>query len=658
MKTAIFSLSLLIAANLSGADLDLVKNFKPSPDSGKIVYSNSFDDPAELKKKYPVGYQVIRGTGRNGTGALVFERKGKDQPYRLATFPVPNPEKGVSYSAVVYIRGENLKRIKGTSQQLGGLCIEYTKNGKWLSGTYYVLNMADQEWRRHELSVTHVPDVDMKITLYLRPEWEGKLFFDDLAFIRKGEMHSIFLTQPSQLMFRNAENDFTLCADAPSDTVMHVEIANAGKKQEMLLSGKNGMFRGKTGKLEPGQVVLKARAASMKKQIIYHEETFRLTCRTGEKAPSYAVTVDEHGRMIVDGRPFMPLGVFGLPDDKSLAEIKAAGCNIMQTYASINLFEGRKTGDRIKDIRAGLDRIHRHGLKHIFTFKDQMPNNKFAVTQMGKIKGLHEVTSAIAEGIKDHPALVAWMVSDEAHRPEVPDVVRTREAVAAGDPWHPTMSLTYRLEDLPYYAISGDILGLDLYPITTNQPRITLRKLVEVIEAGKRSGLPIWGIPQIFNWTTFKDKETFLRSRSLTRGEIMAPTLLYAISGAKGFLFYSYWDLMDYQKKRDPARAAREWKDVVSVIQALKKLEPFLMSTQKAPEISVEPKNSGSVYAKAFTAEDGRMCVVIAGIDDEAEAVITVSKGKMLKSEYGFTEYLGNGKHLFRTSKLNGDVLY
>ena len=220
------------------------------------------------------------------------------------------------------------------------------------------------------------------------------------------------------------------------------------------------------------------------------------------------------------------------------------------------------------------------------------------------------------------------------------------------------MSLTYRLEDLPYYAISGDILGLDLYPITTNQPRITLRKLVEVIEAGKRSGLPIWGIPQIFNWTTFKDKETFLRSRSLTRGEIMAPTLLYAISGAKGFLFYSYWDLMDYQKKRDPARAAREWKDVVSVIQALKKLEPFLMSTQKAPEISVEPKNSGSVYAKAFTAEDGRMCVVIAGIDDEAEAVITVPKGKMLKSEYGFTEYLGNGKHLFRTSKLNGDVLY
>lgn len=93
MKTAIFSLSLLIAANLSGADLDLVKNFKPSPDSGKIVYSNSFDDPAELKKKYPVGYQVIRGAGRNGTGALVFERKGKDQPYRLATFPVPNPEK-------------------------------------------------------------------------------------------------------------------------------------------------------------------------------------------------------------------------------------------------------------------------------------------------------------------------------------------------------------------------------------------------------------------------------------------------------------------------------------------------------------------------------------------------------------------------------------
>ena len=72
---------------------------------------------------------------------------------------------------------------------------------------------------------------------------------------------------------------------------------------------------------------------------------------------------------------------------------------------------------------------------------------------------------------------------------------------------------------------------------------------MEVIEAGKRSGLPIWGIPQIFNWTTFKDKETFLRSRSLTRGEIMAPTLLYAISGAKGFLFYSYWDLMDYQKK-------------------------------------------------------------------------------------------------------------
>ena len=60
-------------------------------------------------------------------------------------------------------------------------------------------------------------------------------------------------------------------------------------------------------------------------------------------------------------------------------------------------------------------------------------------------------------------------------------------------------------------------------------------------------------------------------------------------------------------------------------------------------------------YIKIFNA---RLNHFIAGIDDEAEAIITVPKGKMLKSEYGFTEYLGNGKHLFRTSKLNGDVLY
>ena len=657
MKKIFYGL-LVLAVKLSASDLNLVKSFQPSPDSGKIVYSNSFDDPAEGRKKYPVGYRVVRGAGRNGTAALVFERKDAAQPYQLANFPIPAPEKGVTYSAVVYIRGENLSRIKGTSPQLGGICVEYTKNGKWVSGNYYVLNLADGEWRRHELSVNHVPGVEMHLSLYLRPEWKGKLIFDDLAFVRKGEMHSIILTEPSQLTFRGEENSFTLCADAPADTKMYVAVTNAGRTQEMLLSGKDRLFQGKAGKLKPGEVRILARAVSMKKKIVYHEETFRLICRHGETPPPYAVFLDRHGRMIVDGKPFMPLGVFGLPDDQSLERIRKAGCNIMQTYASINLFEGHKTGDRIRDIRAGLDRIHRHGLKHIFTLKDQLPNNKFSVKEMGKIKGWQQVTRAIAEGIKDHPALAAWMVSDEAHRPEVPDVVKIREAVAAGDPWHPTMSLTFRLDDLPYYGISGDILGLDLYPITTNPPNVSLRKLVEVIEAGKRSGLPIWGIPQIFNWTTFRDKETFLRSRSLTRGELLAPALLYTVHGAKGFLFYSYWDLMDYQKKRDPERAEREWKDVTAVIQTVKKLEPFIMSTKKAPEIQVESKTPGSVHAKAFLSEDSRLCVVIAGVDENTEAVISVPGETMLHSEFGFTKALGNGKYLFRTSALTGDVLY
>src|SRR5262245_28262177 len=87
------------------------------------------------------------------------------------------------------------------------------------------------------------------------------------------------------------------------------------------------------------------------------------------------VTFNAEGTALVDGKPFFPIGVFtyGLTPEV-LAELREVQCN--------TVVNGLKPSD--------LDRIHQHGL--------------MAICPAGR---------AWVDAAKNHPALLAWYLTDE-----------------------------------------------------------------------------------------------------------------------------------------------------------------------------------------------------------------------------------------------------
>ena len=131
-------------------------------------------------------------------------------------------------------------------------------------------------------------------------------------------------------------------------------------------------------------------------------------------------------------------------------------------------------------------------------------------------------------------------------------------------------------------------------------------------------------------------------------------SLLMAIQGARGFVFYSYFDLLKPAVLPD---FDRRWKELCNVGTLLRELQPFLYSDETAPAVTVKTIQ-GTVNAAAYKTADGTVRVLVTGTGPGAsEAEITVAGSANLKARYGKTESLGNGTYRFKGTDICSDVL-
>ena len=87
----------------------------------------------------------------------------------------------------------------------------------------------------------------------------------------------------------------------------------------------------------------------------------------------------------------------------------------------------------------------------------------------------------------------------------------------------------------------------------------------------------------------------------------------------------------------------------------LHSLEPFIMSLEKAPQAMVVRKE-GEVVATAFAA-NGKVAAIISNIVGKTSAEILIPNQPNLKSRYGLTKNLGNGRYLYEAAGCDGDIL-
>lgn len=94
----------------------------------------------------------------------------------------------------------------------------------------------------------------------------------------------------------------------------------------------------------------------------------------------------------------------------------------------------------------------------------------------------------------------------------------------------------------------------------------------------------------------------------------------------------------------------------------LKELEPFIMSTQRPLPIMVESEPKNAVEAGALLDDNGNYRIIVIGIEGKAKGTFTLPENlqKMktgLRSKYGKTKSLGDGKFEFTSVGVDSDIL-
>ncbi len=88
----------------------------------------------------------------------------------------------------------------------------------------------------------------------------------------------------------------------------------------------------------------------------------------------------------------------------------------------------------------------------------------------------------------------------------------------------------------------------------------------------------LWVALQAHNTSIYlKDKH-----RSPTYEEMRCMAYQAIVNGAKGIVFYSYFDL-----KRDPIGFDKRWPDVKKLAEEIRSITPIILSTEKTPKVQI-----------------------------------------------------------------------
>ncbi len=624
--------------------INLAEYSIPPEMPGEIIHSFSFESGENFQLKKTNGISIAKRVGMNGTNGLLITRTDSKR-YDIATLSVPRLKSGKIYTVELTAKAETLKKDGAVYHgSFGFFAVEFYRGKKYIGGEYGD-GITGNEWKHYQITFAIPEGTDPQLNFFLTRGLTGQVAVDDITIRDASPPASILMTSPKNLTFRGGDTHYEILVDTtlPAKNIaVYVSLEKKGTISSQIAKHRfNGLYHGCFGKVPPGESTITIRLLDIKKKQIIAEERFRCHSVPDTPPPSNAALLDMYGRLLVNGRPFMPLGIYGLsakPREKDYQEtdyqeIRDAGFNTLMLY--------------IPKGQLGLDEAHKTGLKLIYSIAEHWKDHL-------RTKATH-----LVERYKNHPALLAWYISDEVTRNNVPKVLKLREAVSTIDPWHPTWTLTYRKRDFPYYGISGDIIGVDPYPITAYGEDQNIHKVVEYMEWANSTTLPCWVVPQIFNWNAYHNcnAAALRKTRFATKEEIRSMPLLAAIHGAKGFIFYSYYDLRKVDQFL-PGAFEREWNKVREMTAVMKELEPFIMSIETAPEVNVKAFPENSVHASAMSDDNGNLRLIIVGLGGKTRGLITVNDTRPLRSKYGLTKRIAPGKYEFTADKVNSDVLY
>jgi hypothetical protein len=362
------------------------------------------------------------------------------------------------------------------------------------------------------------------------------------------------------------------------------------------------------------------------------------SCPDDKPVPT-KVTIDEHNRLLLNGKPWFPLCLSPGPplrarDPKGrdgMAVIKAAGMNSFRVGASMS------TPEDIEANEDYLDWIAEHGmyafpnLREISVFHPQAPKRK---------EQLREVVTRF----RCHPALAVWKTKDEPAWGEpaepVDGMLAAYKFLKEIDPDHPAWinhAPRNTVEIWREYCKACDITGIDIYPVSVpmggsshlpNKEISVVGDYVERITEAVDGKKPIFMVLQV-GWSGATPPKrvrvfpTFHQERYMVYQAI--------IKGARGLLFFGSQVALE---GRD-AEMGFNWTFFNEVLTPLMREigeGTELHSALLAPNSMAPLKMKGAPDIEFAAREVGPFLYILAAKREGVEAPVTFS-GEALKGE-------------------------
>ena len=350
---------------------------------------------------------------------------------------------------------------------------------------------------------------------------------------------------------------------------------------------------------------------------------------------------DMHKRLLVDGKPTYPLGVYwhysNDGDERCHDLLGMSPFNFVISYA-----KDLKTTDE-------LDRFHKRGIAVVSSLAHAYGWMKYRPAGVTDDASAERHVERVVNMIKDHPAHWGWYLVDEPPMERVPSVLARYRRVKELDPGHICGVVTWTPNDARPLSQCCDFFGVDSYPIGelgASETEKVFPRLYEItrecviardLTKGRQ---PLWNVPQAFNWQDDHKKRHCWWMRMPTREEFVSQAWQEIASGADGICWFMF-DRIYRDWKRG---SRRSFYDLCAAMEDVRRLSPVLLSVDEPPTISGMDKN---LTARAFLYE-GKAYVVACNLTWSRRAATLSLSGEWQKpwTEVGAPAHVKDGSKL------------
>ena len=485
-------------------------------------------------------WRIEEGEGRNGSKCLVWEN-GDPKRYLFPRHQLALEAGGI-YRFGAWVKVDS-RADGGKRQSQPKVSLDYSNaEGKWIGADYAKpVGKPDAEgWVRYEgmTRPLHSATVRGNLFGFMPRGATGRVRFDDFFFSYEGVRHvdavvsSVYRDTASEGSVSFIATLFANPAKTPIETLSAMFVYRNADGAETEVPADTLDAEHATIKLD----VARLAAGSHPVTFVLHtkndgREVGRATCSFTRAAVPRRVAFDRFGRTLVDSKPFFPLGMYArdvTPDVLALYTNGTPYNCIMPYHMPSNemLDACRKAGlmvvCSVKDFVYGVHTDH-----------ERFPSREASFAHI----------AGMVRAAKDHPATLAWYTNDESPPRQVDTLRDLARMIHALDPDHPVWHVTNEPRKIGPFLGAYDVIGMDPYPVGREGALGDIGKASECVRAVRENAfgtVPVWHVPQAFNWAWDAHRPRSKLYRYPTEEELVSMTWQPIAAGANGLFYYAF----------------------------------------------------------------------------------------------------------------------